>query len=149
MKQTQLKQDARTGLLGVTLPSARRPGHDLEIEAESSDQSFDRDDYEYVSTSLITQSTHSLSDIEIGSLSRASMEEIIANSAKTCPAGIKMGYIIDPKTTLAMLSSKGMPYSAYEAVKIRELAFKARDLYLSSRSLSHCDANLSSDSTFS
>jgi hypothetical protein len=54
MKQRRLMQDARTGSLGVTLPSKRRSEPDLALEEESESEEAASPQYEYICTSLVT-----------------------------------------------------------------------------------------------
>ena len=53
MKQSRLMQDARTGILGVTLPSIRRSEPDLALEEESESEEAASPQYEYISTNLL------------------------------------------------------------------------------------------------
>ena len=65
MKQGRLMQDARTGSLGVTLPSKRRSEPDLALEEGSESDEAGVADYEYICTSLVSASTRHLNEIEV------------------------------------------------------------------------------------
>jgi hypothetical protein len=75
MKQTRLMQDARTGTLGVTLPSKRRSEPDISIEDESESDEPAHPDYEYISTSLVSTLVRHLNDIEVFTMTGLQVSE--------------------------------------------------------------------------
>ena len=69
VKQGRLLQDARTGTLGVTLPSKRRSEPDLTLEEGSESDDADVADYDYICTTLVTSKARHLNDIDVMTMS--------------------------------------------------------------------------------
>ena len=62
-------QDARTGSIGVTLPSKRRSEPDLTLDEESESDEPAYLEYEYTCTNLVSPSARQLSDIHVVTMS--------------------------------------------------------------------------------
>ena len=122
MKQGRLLQDARTGSLGVTLPSKRRSEPDLTLEEGSESDEAGVADYEYICTTLVTSKARHLNDIEVMTMSGLEVSMEVNRATLSDQALTHAILFIDPKASLRARYPTFLPDSCLSAERVRELA---------------------------
>ena len=126
LKQSRLMQDARTGSIGVTLPSKRRSEPDLTLDEESESDEPACLEYEYTCTNLVSPSARQLSDIQVLTMSGREVSFETSKVATELMESPQVSLVIDPKALLAQLYPTMLPTTCLTPERVKQLALIAQ-----------------------
>ena len=119
-------QDARTGSIGVTLPSKRRSEPDLTLDEESLSDEPNCPEYEYICTNLVCPSARQLSDIHVMTMTGREVSIENTKVSNHLKESHQASLVIDPKAILAQQYPTMLPTTCLTPERVRQLALIAQ-----------------------